>query len=79
MSPVTGVLTRSPADVGRGDVAFYQANSALNHPYGGIPKRQIGTGWQDFTQLALGDVTGDGLDDLIGVKADGSLWLAANP
>lgn len=37
--------------------------------------RQIGHGWGDFTSLMAGDITGDGLDDIVGVKKDHSLWL----
>ena len=61
-----------------GTLWIYPASSTVNRPYGGIPERQIGTGWQSFTTLALGDVNGDGLADLVGVKADGTLWLAVN-
>lgn len=40
--------------------------------------RQIGSGWNMFTKIIPADVTGDGFTDLIGMKADGSMWLFAN-
>jgi Peptidase family M23 len=46
-------------------------NSDSSHPYGA--GRQIGTGWSNFAQLALGDVSGDGYADIVGTKRDGTL------
>ena len=37
--------------------------------------RQVGHGWGEFTSLMAGDMNGDGLDDIVGVKKDHSLWL----
>lgn len=38
--------------------------------------QQIATGWKDYSDItAVGDFNGDGKPDLIGRKADGSLWL----
>jgi hypothetical protein len=39
---------------------------------------QIGTGWQLYNQLLLGDVEHDGLDDIVGVRPDGSAWYCRN-
>jgi hypothetical protein len=40
--------------------------------------RQVGTGWLSFTSiLGGGDLTGDGKDDLLGQKSDGTLLLFA--
>jgi hypothetical protein len=39
---------------------------------------RIGSGWAPFTQIMVGDVTGDGRADLVASKADGTLWLYAN-
>jgi hypothetical protein len=38
----------------------------------------IGTSWQQFRNIALADVTGDGRADLLAVKPDGTLWLYTN-
>ncbi|WP_235921889.1 C40 family peptidase [Lentzea tibetensis] len=51
-------------------------NSNRAHPFG--PRFEIGTGFQFFTQLRAGDVSGDGYADLIGVQADGSLHYLPN-
>jgi hypothetical protein len=45
-------------------------------PYGDV--RQIGSGWNSYTKLIPADVTGDGYTDLVGVKADGTMWLFSN-
>lgn len=42
---------------------------------GGVP---LGHGWSAFRQLvAVGDWSGDGRPDLMGVRSDGTLWLFA--
>jgi len=63
-----------------GTLWLFQADTDSNatHPYGDIAARQIGTGWQNYTRLALGDINGDGLADIVGVQADGSLWAGLN-
>jgi len=36
----------------------------------------VGIGWNIFTQVVgVGDLTGDGWSDLVGIRPDGSLWL----
>ncbi|MEU1685443.1 CHAP domain-containing protein, partial [Micromonospora sp. NPDC005707] len=45
-------------------------------PYGDV--RQIGSGWSNYDRLINADVTGDGFADLLGVKADGTMWLFSN-
>ncbi|MEN2739378.1 GH25 family lysozyme [Microbacterium sp. X-17] len=36
---------------------------------------QIGSGWGVFTQVIAGDYNGDGVQDLLATRADGSLWF----
>jgi hypothetical protein len=45
-------------------------------PYNDV--RQIGSGWGQYTRLVGADATGDGYTDIIGVKADGTMWLFSN-
>ncbi|WP_203773157.1 CHAP domain-containing protein, partial [Actinoplanes nipponensis] len=40
--------------------------------------RTVGSGWQNFTKIIPADATGDGFRDLLGVKADGTMWLYSN-
>ncbi|MEV4537745.1 FG-GAP-like repeat-containing protein [Asanoa sp. NPDC049518] len=47
-------------------------------PYSSSSARQIGSGWGNFNRIIGADVTGDGFTDLVGRKADGSLWLYPN-
>jgi hypothetical protein len=46
-------------------------------PYSSASSRQIGSGWSTIDVIAA-DVTGDGYTDLVGRKADGTLWLYPN-
>ncbi|MGW6930095.1 FG-GAP-like repeat-containing protein [Lentzea sp. NPDC054927] len=58
----------------------YFPNNINSNP-GGRPfttSTQVGVGFQAFTQLRAGDVSGDGYADLIGVQADGSLHYLPN-
>jgi hypothetical protein len=51
-------------------------NSNPGHPYGdGI---NIGSGFQEFDNILLGDVSGDGYADLLATKADGTLHYFPN-
>jgi hypothetical protein len=45
-------------------------------PYGDV--RQIGSGWNSYAKVIPADVTGDGYTDLVGEKADGTMWLFSN-
>ena len=59
-------------------VAYY--NNMNSNP-GRVPYTSgtvIGSGWQPFTSITLGDVNGDGLADLIARKSDGSVVLYLN-
>lgn len=38
----------------------------------------VGGGWGSVVKITAGDVTGDGFSDLLGTKADGSLWMWRN-
>ncbi|TWP47458.1 VCBS repeat-containing protein [Lentzea tibetensis] len=51
-------------------------NSNRAHPFG--PRFEIGTGFESFTHLRAGDVSGDGYADLIGVQGDGTLHHLPN-
>ncbi|MEV6963781.1 hypothetical protein AB0M47_01615, partial [Hamadaea sp. NPDC051192] len=35
-------------------------------------------GWGGYNQIVGADITGDGFTDLVGRKADGTLWLHSN-
>ena len=37
--------------------------------------REIGSGWQDIDRFVVNDVTGDGLDDIVATRPNGSLWI----
>ncbi len=39
---------------------------------------QIGTSWQQYSQIVAGDVTGDGRADVVAMRPDGTLWLYVN-
>ncbi len=39
---------------------------------------QIGTAWQQFDRILVGDVTGDSRTDVVASRPDGTLWLYAN-
>lgn len=55
---------------------YYYAHRWQNGSF--YPGQKIGAGWQNFTQVAgWGDQTGDGRNDLVAIKSDGTLWLYA--
>lgn len=66
------VLTK-PSD----GTLWYYRNAGGSSPYSAGVKIGLG-GWQYFVTMAAGDVTGDGLADLVLTRADGSLWLYVN-
>ncbi|MFG1894680.1 CHAP domain-containing protein, partial [Micromonospora zamorensis] len=48
---------------------------------GGVPYndvRQVGSGWNNYARIVASDANGDGFADLLGVKADGTMWLFSN-
>jgi hypothetical protein len=56
-----------------GTLWYYRNGGSASHPFSTAV--QIGRGWQILSRLTSGDVDGDGRTDLVGVRADGSLWL----
>jgi hypothetical protein len=62
-----------------GTLWYYPNNMSSNA--GHLPfatGMQIGTGWNAFNRISLGDVTGDGYADVIGTTASGQLYLYPN-
>jgi hypothetical protein len=59
-----------------GTLWLYANGGSNTTPYGTVT--QIGTGWQQFPNITLADVTGDGRADMVAARADGTLWLYAN-
>ncbi|MFI6820503.1 FG-GAP-like repeat-containing protein [Micromonospora sp. NPDC050187] len=47
-----------------------------NRPY--TSGREIGTGWNSFNRIMIGDVSGDGHADLVATKPDGTLHYYSN-
>jgi hypothetical protein len=65
------VIARAPS----GELLLYRGNGRGGWLSGGA---RIGSGWQNFTAVfSPGDFTGDSRSDLIGRRADGTLWLYA--
>jgi hypothetical protein len=60
----------------KSDGTLWQYPNHQGRPY--RARTQIGTGWQIYSRLVLGDVNGDGRADLVAVKPDGTLWLYRN-
>ena len=56
-----------------GDLYYYRWNDTSYRFYSGV---RLGHGWGGFRQvMAVGDQTGDGRGDLLGLRTDGTLWL----
>jgi hypothetical protein len=65
------VATRSD-----GTLLLYPNGGSNTSPYSS--GSQIGSGWQPFSWVLGGDVTGDGRADIVAAKPDGTLWLYPN-
>jgi hypothetical protein len=59
-----------------GSLALYANTGSNSQPY--TDGRTIGSQWQQFSWFLAGDVTGDGLADLVAERPDGALMLYAN-
>lgn len=60
-----------------GTLWLYVNRHSATAPFSGRVEIGLG-GWQNFTKLALGDVTGDGLADVVAVGPGGALYLYPN-
>ena len=40
--------------------------------------RQIGHGWKNFRSIVAGDLNGDGYDDILAIRQDGTMWSYLN-
>ncbi|OKJ74228.1 hypothetical protein AMK30_17240 [Streptomyces sp. CB02460] len=77
------VLT-SPGDLngdGRADLVARQTSTGDIYFYAGtaagkfLPKTRINTDWRTYAQITgVGDITGDGIPDLLGHDRNGGLW-----
>jgi FG-GAP-like repeat len=59
-----------------GTLLLYVNGGSNSAPYG--TGSQIGSGWQPFDRVMLGDTNGDGRAEIVATKPDGSLWLYVN-
>ena len=59
-----------------GNVNYYVNSKNPANPYTSVST--IGTGWNAYTQFALGDLSGDGYADALTTKSDDSEWYFAN-
>jgi hypothetical protein len=85
VTAVNGVVSGDITGDGRADVIGRKTDGTLwlyvnggsdTAPYStGV---EVGMAWQQFTWFLTGDVTGDGYDDLIAARPDGTLWLYGN-
>jgi FG-GAP-like repeat/Tachylectin len=59
-----------------GTLSLYANSGSDTTPF--TSGAQIGSAWQQFSNITLADVTGDGRADLVAKKSDGALMLYAN-
>ena len=59
-----------------GTTWLYVAGTSLTAPY--AARTQVLSGLQAYNRIALGDVSRDGVDDLVATKPDGTMWLFRN-
>jgi len=58
---------------------WYRANdTSTNQAASWADERQIGSGWNAYSTIVVGDVSGDRHADLLAVKPDGTLWYYPN-
>lgn len=60
-----------------GTLWFYAGTGSVSDTSGGYAAaRKISSGWSIYSRIvATGDFTGDGRNDVAGIRGDGSLWL----
>jgi DNA-directed RNA polymerase subunit N (RpoN/RPB10) len=61
-----------------GTIWMYANNTLRDNGQPYSSGREIGHGWNVFDTLVAADVTGDGFAEMVGRKADGTLWMYAN-
>jgi len=59
-----------------GSLWLYTNGGSNTSPYSG--GTLIGSSWDQFRNVTLADVTGDGRADLVAARPDGTLWLYTN-
>jgi hypothetical protein len=67
----TDILVRDSA----GTLWVYPGTGATTGSPFTVPRTWAGTGWNTARTLALADVNGDGLADLIDQESDGTMWI----
>lgn len=89
--PQFGLRTEAAGDLtgdGYSEVVAVRSDGALVAYYNNILANPshlpyasatlIGSGWQSFTHITLGDVDHDGFADLVAERSDGTYWLYPN-
>lgn len=74
-------FARANHSIKKGDVIAIEKSTGKLWNYGNLPskerkaRKQIGSGWQDFTQIAATDYNGDGIMDVAGIRKSGEVMV----
>jgi putative esterase len=77
-SPVSHVYVDANGNLMAGKVYLRYKKLEGTYDFVSDEARQIGHGWNNARSIVAGDLNGDGYDDIVAVRQDGTMWAYLN-